>query len=288
MQNQSFSDTARRGFNSLPAAIRVIISINVVIFLIQLVSYAIGSTALNSFFTGWLAYTSNVLHTVTHPWTLVTYTFLHADFWHILVNMLMLWWLGSPVEERLGPRTFCAIYFGAGIGGALINLFFATLFGWTTSVIGASGAVFGIMVALTMLYPRMPIYLFFMIRVELRYAVAGFVLLNLLWVGSNDGTAYIVHLGGAASGYLLMKAWRKGLDLSHPIYTIERWWYKLKGGHKKQTASNSNMYSVSDVEVVEEDRQSELDDILEKISEDGYDALTKAEKKKLFELSKNK
>jgi membrane associated rhomboid family serine protease len=286
MQNQSFSDTARRGFNSLPDAIRVIISINVVIFLLQMVGNLADSAAL---FTGWLAFIPNVVHTLTHPWTLVTNTFLHGSLWHILINMLMLWWLGRLIEERLGPRAFCAIYFGSGIGGALINLLFANLLGLSSvPVIGASGAVFGIMVALAMLYPRMPIYLFFLVRIELRYAVGGYIFINLLSLGRSDGTAYIVHLGGAAFGYLLMKAWKNGFDLSHPIYTLERWWYKLKGGYKKQGAPKSNMYSVSDVEVLEDDGQSELDDILEKISEDGYDALTKAEKKKLFELSKNK
>jgi membrane associated rhomboid family serine protease len=285
MQNQSFAHTARRGYNNLPDAIRVIITINVAVYLIQLISSLVGGA---TFITGWLAFIPNVFDTLTHPWTLVTYTFLHGGFWHILINMLMLWWLGSPVEERLGPRTFCALYFGAGIGGALINLLFANLLGLAAvPVIGASGAVFGVMVALAMLYPRMPVYLFFLVRVELRYAVAGFVFLNLLWLGSNDGTAYIVHLGGAAVGYLLMKSWKKGFELSAPIYTVERWWNKLRGGYRKQRAtSHSNMYSVSDVEIAEEHEQSELDDILEKISDSGYDSLTKSEKKKLFELSK--
>ncbi|MDZ7693316.1 MAG: DUF6576 domain-containing protein [Balneolaceae bacterium] len=139
-----------------------------------------------------------------------------------------------------------------------------------------------------MLFPRMPIMLFLLPPIEARYVVAGLIALDLLFLGSSDGTARIVHLGGAGIGYLLMRYHQQGFDLSGLVRPIERFWYNLKGTYKKKTQSNksSNLRSVSDVEIVEESEQSELDEILEKISQKGYDGLTKDEKKKLFELSK--
>lgn len=288
MQNQSFSRSARQGYNALPDAIKVIISINVVVFLVQWGGSIAGGEYFRLFVRNWFAFFPDALVTVTQPWRLITYMFLHGGFFHLLFNMLWLWWMGRAVEERLGPRTFCAIYFGAGIGGALLDVLLAQVFG-IAYVIGASGSVYGIMVAFAMLYPRMPIMLILLPPIEARYVVAGLIGISVLALGGNSNTAHAVHLGGAAVGYLLMKAWQNGFDLSSPIRTIEGFWLRLKGGYVKKTSpKNKNMYSVSDSEVVEEVEQSELDDILEKISNKGYDSLTKAEKKKLFELSKNK
>lgn len=287
MQNQSFSSTARRGFNNLPAAIRVIIAVNVVVFLFQVAGSIVGGSSFDFFIRDWFAFFPDPLVTFSQPWRLVTYMFLHGGFFHLLFNMLWLWWMGRAVEERLGPRTFCAVYFGSGIGGALIDVLLAQVFG-INYVIGASGAVFGVMVAFAVLFPRMPIMLFLLPPIEARYVVAGLIALNVLTLGGNTGVAHAVHLGGAGVGYLLMKAWQSGFDLSKPFRTLERWWYGLKGSYQKTTTTkrNSNMYSVSDVEIVEEVEQTELDAILEKISKQGYDALSKEEKRKLFELSK--
>lgn len=286
MNNQSFSASARRGYSAMPVAIKTIISINVVVFLIQILGGIIGGQSFDLFVRNWFAFYPDPLVTFTQPWRLVTYMFLHGHFFHILFNMLWLWWMGRSVEERLGPLSFCTIYFGAGIGGALLNVILAQVLGFNY-VIGASGAVFGIMVAFAMLFPRMPIMLILLPPIQARYVVAGLIAISVLALGGKSNVAHSVHLGGAAVGYLLMKLWQGGFDLSSPMYFFQHWWYRLKGWYrKKSTPRNENMYSVSDVEVIEEIEQTELDAILEKISNKGYDALTKQEKKKLFELSK--
>lgn len=286
MQNQSFTNSAWRGFNTLPDAIRVIIGVNVVVFLTQVLGSLLGGQSFDLFVRNWFAFFPDPLITITQPWRIFTYMFLHGGFFHLLFNMLWLWWMGRAVEERLGPRTFCAIYFGSGIGGALLDVLLAQVFG-ITYVIGASGAVFGVMVAFAVLYPRMPIMLFLLPPIEARYVVAGLIAINVLALGGDSGVAHAVHLGGAGVGFLLMKAWQNGFDLSRPFHTLERWWYGLKGSYQKsKSPRNKDMYSVSDVEIVEEVEQTELDAILEKISKEGYDALTKDEKRKLFELSK--
>lgn len=264
----------------MPIAIRTIVTINVVVFLLQ----ALGGSTFNNWVVRYFSFDPTLQSVLFQPWRMITYMFLHAGVFHILFNMLWLWWMGRAVEATLGPRTFTVIYLGSGIGGALLFVVFAQLLG-INLVIGASGAVFGIMVTFAVLYPTMPIMLFLFPPIEARYVVAGLIALNVIFLGSADHTARMVHLGGALVGYLLIKAHYSGFDLSSiPMY-FERWWYRLKAKSNSRPR-NRNMRSVSDAEVIEEVEQSELDAILEKISQKGYDGLTDEEKRKLFELSK--
>lgn len=286
MYNESFSSSLKRGYWSMPVAIRTLITLNVAVFIFQIVLQII-STAYSNALIQAFAFYPDWQTALFQPWRMVSYMFLHGGAFHLLFNMLWLWWMGRAVEESIGPRTFTVIYLGAGLGGALFDVIAAPLLGYNP-VIGASGAVYGIMVSFAMLFPTMPIMLFLLPPIQARYVVAGLIALDVLFVGSSDGTARIVHLAGAGIGFLLMKAQQQGSDLSQWILPVEQFWYRIKGAYKKKQSSpkNDNMYSVSDVEVVDESDQSELDEILEKISEKGYDGLTKEEKRKLFELSK--
>lgn len=287
MYNESFGSSIKRGFMGMPVAIRTIIGLNLAIYLIQILGQIFGGSAFSNAIVGAFAFYPELQTTIFQPWRLFTYMFLHAGAWHIIFNMLWLWWMGRSVEQTLGPRSFTVIYLGSGVGGALLDVLFAQFLG-INYVIGASGAVFGVMVAFAMLYPRMPIHLFLLPPIEARYVVAGLIALNVLALGGNSNVAHIVHLGGAGIGYLLMRARQGGVDLSGVVRPIENIWYEMRGAYKKKepVSKNKNMYSVSDVEIVEEVEQSELDEILEKISQKGYDALSKEEKRKLFELSK--
>lgn len=278
MYNDSFTGSLKRGYMRMPVAIRAIITINVVVFFVQ----ALGGQALNNFLVEYLAFYPSLSSTLLQPWRIFTYMFLHAGFFHLLFNMLWLWWMGQSVEANLGPRTFSVIFLGSGIGGALLDVALAQVLGFNY-VIGASGAVFGVMVAFAYMYPKMPIMLFLLPPIQARYLVAGLIAIEVLFIGSNDRTARIVHLGGAAIGYLLIKWHYEGMDLSRAVRPFERWYYQLKNRRQRR---NPNMHSVSDAEVVEETEESELDEILEKISQSGYENLSEEEKKKLFELSK--
>ncbi len=285
MQNtayNSFWSTSKRGFYRMPIAIRTIILINVVFFMVQ----TLGGATLNVWLVRNLGFDPAFPTFLTQPWRLVTYAFLHANFMHILFNMLWLWWMGKSVEEAVGPRSFTVIYMGAAILGGLLDAAIAQVFGMAL-VIGASGAVTGILVAFAMLYPRTPIMLFLLPPIEARYFVVGWIALDILFVGNADGVARLVHIGGALGGYLLIKAHQNGTDLSKLIRYFE---YLLSSSKPSKSAKpkNKNMHIVRDVEIVEEVEvdQSELDEILEKISKHGYSALSKEEKRKLFEISK--
>lgn len=284
MRNQSydsFGNTFKRGFMRMPVAIRTIIAVNVIVFILQ----TLGGIQFNIWIVQNFGFLPNIPTVYTEPWRIITYGFLHGGFMHILFNMLWLWWMGRSVEERVGPRTFLVIYFGAIIFGALFHFASGLIFDYKL-VIGASAAVNGIMVAFAVLYPRTPIMLFLLPPIEARYLVAGLVALDVLLLNSGSNVAHFAHIGGAATGYVLTRAYQNGTDLSKIIRYFEFLFGKVKPATSTKP-KNKNMSIVKDVEIVEEQvDQTELDAILEKISKSGYDALSKAEKQKLFELSK--
>ena len=280
MANNSIGNTFMRGFMRLPVAIRTLIALNTVLFLAQVVF----STFFGIRISNYMALLPHWKPALMQPWRIVTYMFVHATWnpFHFIFNMLWLWWMGRPVEEAIGSRSFFTLYFGAGLTGAIIDIIVGSFFA-VSPVIGASGAVYGIMVAFAMLFPRVPIMLFLLPPIEARYVISGFIALDVLFLSSGDGVARLVHIGGALGGYLLMKARQKGFDLSIIIRYFEYLFNKMKPVAKPK---NKNMHIVSDAEIIEEVDQTELDEILEKISKKGYDSLTKSEKQKLFELSK--
>ncbi len=269
----------------MPDALRVIILLNTAMFIIQLITFSFFGVDLAVY----LGLNTDIVVTITQPWRILTYMFLHSmgSIFHFLFNMLWLWWMGRPVEERLGTRSFLTIYLGAGLMGALVDVV-VSFAADPTLVIGASGAVFGVMVAFAMLFPRTPIMLFLLPPIEARFVVGGLIALDIIFLNSGGQVARIVHLGGALGGFLLMRAHASGFDLSLVPRYFEYLFRKIKPAPSgsKPKKRNKKMSIVSDANVVEEIDQSELDAILEKISKKGYDALTKEEKRKLFELSK--
>ena len=280
--HESMGSAFKRTFMGLPVVIRTIIATTVIAYLVQVFLPIFGVS--DRYIVETFGFLPTVEGTLYQPWRLVTYLFLHGSFWHLLFNMLWLWWMGQIVEQTLGPRVFSVIYFGAGIGGALINLALTPI--WVGNLtIGASGAVFGVMVAFAMLYPTTPIMLFLLPPIEARYVVAGLIAIDLILQtsGSGGNTARLVHLGGAAMGWVLLKAYYKGYDYDRWIISIQGIFKRSK---PKEKVHNRSMRSVSDAVVIEEVQQSELDHILDKISQSGYDSLSTAEKKKLFEMSK--
>ncbi len=280
MTQDSFFDGIKRGVMSMPVALRWIILVTVGVF----VSQALLGLVFGEGTYRWMNQTFGILQdpwvTVFQPWRLVTYMFLHAGGFHILFNMLWLWWMGQAVENTLGSRNFLILYFGSGIGGALINGLFAMVASDASLLptVGASGAVFGVMVAFAMLYPTTPIMLLFLPSIQARYVVAGLIALDLLFLNSSSNIARIVHLGGAASGWALMRLYSiGGFDTLTALF---------KSYGKTSKPKNRRMRSVSDAVIIEEIDQSEIDRILDKIAQKGYSSLTAEEKKRLFDSSK--
>jgi membrane associated rhomboid family serine protease len=279
MYQESFGSAIKRGYFNMPVAIRWIVTINLVVFLLGIISGTLYGFLLYLF-----AFEPDMGTALTQPWRFITYMFLHGSAFHFLFNMLWLWWMGRAVEDTLGPRNFMTLFIGAGVGGVLINLLVLNLLGMDPNpVIGASGGVLGILVCFAMIYPTAPIMLLFLPPIEARYVVAGLIALDVLFIGAADNVARLVHLGGALSGYVLLKMYYRG-------YNYDAWIGAVVNMFKtsRKPRKSSNLRSVSEAEVLEETEQTELDRILEKISKKGYEGLTDEEKKILFELSKKR
>ena len=203
--------------------------------------------------------------------------------------------MGRQVEQDLGPRTFSSIFFLSGIGGALLNLLLSGVFG-TTPVIGASGAVYGIMVAFALLYPNAPIMLFLLPPLPAKYVIAGLIAIDVILIGDKTAIARLVHVGGALTGFVIVRAHLQGVVITRWIDFIMYYVQKLQ--HTAETVKttaktktkpkNPSMRIVEDAEIIEEVDQNELDRILDKIAKTGYDGLSSDEKRVLFEMSKRK
>lgn len=145
------------------------------------------------------------------PWQLVTYAFLHGGVEHILFNMLALWMFGGPVEDVFGARPFALYYFTCVIGAALTQLAVMHFFpnGYFPTV-GASGGVFGLLLAYGLLFPRAQVLLYFAIPIPARIFVILYGILELVLgvTGTQAGVAHFAHLGGLAFGFLLILNWR--------------------------------------------------------------------------------
>ena len=168
----------------MPVAVRTIIGITTVVYILQYISVAFFGFSLSRLF----AFLPNFPEAITQPWRLVTYIFLHSvsNPFHFIFNMLWLWWMGRPVEEAIGPRSFLTVYIGAGLVGAFIDVL-VSFAGSPFPVIGASGAVYGIMVAFAMLFPRTPIMLVFLPPIEARYVVGGLIAIDVLLLNITQG-----------------------------------------------------------------------------------------------------
>jgi len=231
----------------------------------------------------WFAFQPGKL--VFRPWGPFTYMFLHAGLFHLVFNMLPLFFFGPRLEARWGEREFFKYYVICGLGGVALSFLFQTA--W---VVGASAAVYGVMLAYAMNWPDTPIYLWAIFPVKAKYLVAFFFLTSLLGVRSSAGgsnVAHFAHLGGLLAGFIYLKAdWRPGA--------------KLKGLQKAATRRRRLAIVPRDEAEEEQEgqrsrgrRRSEdpalydkVDAVLDKISAEGMSALTPEELRLLDEVSK--
>ena len=200
------------------------------------------------------------------PWTIITYMFLHAGFTHILFNMLGLFFFGPRVEARIGSRRFVQLYFLSGISGALLSFAFAP----SSAIVGASAAVFGVMLAFAMFWPRDQILIWGIIPVEARWLVIITTALAL-WSGlggSRGGVADFAHLGGYLGAWLFLR-------LIDPKRRVAR--FKASTIGKPATDRLANWKRV-DVAKVHEVNRDELNRILDKINATGLGSLTPEER----------
>lgn len=196
-------------FSVFPPVIKNLLIINGLVFFMQMVPTT--EVVLLRLFALWPLGIPNVSgYPSFWPWQLVTYGFLHGGLGHIFFNMFALWMFGMQIENAWGSRRFAIFYFICVVGAGLVQLVVATASGGIYPTVGASGGVFGILLAFGMMFPNQPIYLYFMFPIKAKWFVIGYGLIEL-WAGvsgTQQGVAHFAHLGGMLFGFLLIQYWR--------------------------------------------------------------------------------
>jgi membrane associated rhomboid family serine protease len=260
-----------------------------------------------------------------HLFQFITYQFLHANMTHIFFNMFALWMFGCVVERVWGARKFLFYYIFCGIGAGVIQelVQWATMSlfpdmqvevrlvgGGTTMIpyeqyllyvanmVGASGAVYAVLLAFGMIFPNERIFIFPLpVPIKAKWLVMGYVALELFYAISNSGdeVAHIAHLGGMLFGFLMIRYWNRHPGASYNRSRGEAFFENLKRNFEKRSKGNPNMHveeggsREADMEfnARKKHNQEEIDAILDKIRKSGYDSLSKEEKQKLFDASRN-
>lgn len=277
-----------------------LIIINVVIFLvigfISVVGVIASASAIPDFIYQQFTIPPTIAEFVTRPWTLITYMFAHSryDIFHILFNMLALYWFGKLFVEYLGSDKLIAVYVLGGLAGGLLYLlmfntvpFFVERSGFS-GMVGASAAVFAIIVATATLLPDYTFHLLFFGPVRIKYIALFYVVISFLGTTQENAGGNIAHLGGALMGFVYIKQLQAGVNWGGWI-TITLDWFKDLFKPKrnvKVTYRKEEKRSGTKPSGPSKASQAEIDAILDKISDRGYESLTKEEKEKLFNASK--
>lgn len=233
---------------------------------------------------------------IVKPWTLVTYFFTHEGFFHILFNLLFLYWFGSLIMEFLGSQKFVNLYVLGGLAGGLFYIliyntlpYFASQVD-TSRMLGASAGVYAVVVGAATFMPNYTISLILLGPVRIKYIAIFYVILSFAQSAGPNAGGELAHLAGAGLGFLYIKQLQNGNDLGKPLssfFTFIKSFFvrqpKVKVSYRNAQKKKANGRTNSNAR----SKQEEIDAILDKISESGYDSLTKEEKQKLFDASKN-
>jgi membrane associated rhomboid family serine protease len=279
------------GFSFFPPVIKALLISNVGVFLGMwfLGSFHVGNVSFGNLFYEYFALLP--IGDGFLPWQLFTYMFIHAGFMHLFMNMLALWMFGMELENTMGSRKFFLFYVLCGLGGGLVNLLVAPLFTTVGPTVGASGAIYGVLLAFGMMFPDRLIFIYFFIPLKAKYFVILYMALEIISVGSTDGIAHFAHLGGALVGFvfLLADGYQLGSGMRRPTHVFGSPFSRRRSSTDSYTnVSDAHIYDIREHQASTEEieLQKRIDEILDKISKGGYQSLTDEEKRLLFEASK--
>ncbi|OON65895.1 rhomboid family protein [Hymenobacter sp. CRA2] len=283
-------------FSRRDNALNQLLVINVLVFVVLVTLGAVlhltGATPAYDALLRQLALPSDLPGLLRHPWTLLTYAFTHEGFFHILFNMLNLYWFGMLVREYLGDRRLVSIYILGAFAGALFFLLSYNLLPKLqpflgVPMVGASAAVTAVIVAGATLLPDYTFNLFLFGPVRIKYIAAAVVVISLAGVNSSNPGGQIAHLGGAALGYAYIRLLQRGHDMGRPVVAVGEWINALLHGRRRLRVTHRSPQETPAGKrgPLAQPAQEEIDRILEKISRSGYESLSKEEKQKLFKAS---
>jgi len=302
--NTYYRPTGFGGFSFFPPVIKNLLIINVAVFFVQILGgqIAVGNgLSVENIIIKYFALIpidglgNEFIRWSFYPWQLITYQFLHGGFGHVFFNMFALWMFGMEIENSWGSKKFLYYYLLSGVGAGLCHLFLSPLLGGGNApTIGASGAVYGIMIAFALMFPNRYIFLYFFIPVKAKYLITFLIVMEFMFIDSaNSSVAHLAHLGGALTGFIfILLDKRINVELknvfSRSSYRTSKPFNPLGGitDRFKKKQDNVEDAKYYEVEGKDEVTQEEIDRILDKISQSGYQNLTEKEKKILFQASK--
>ena len=312
---QSIWDDAKRELsqgNMITQLIIINVAVFVIINLVRLFLFLGNGGAVPELYNTILHFfcmSSDWKFFLTHPWGMVTSMFLHEGFWHLLWNMLFLYWFGRIVGDFIGDQRILPLYLLGGLTGAVVFVISANLLPYGMGgrfALGASAGVMAIVVAAGTISPDYIMRLLLLGDVKLKYIVAVLVFLDLILIPSGGNTGgHFAHLGGAFFGWLFVAQLRNGNDFSEPVnnildkirdvYTRVISGKRSSRGPKvvyrnpsRKRSTTSRGQAASDTNNRNSSAyQEKLDAILDKIKDSGYESLTKEEKEFLFNASKH-
>jgi len=243
---------------------------NVAMFLVMVV--APQSPALARFIDALVLVPAYILQ---RPWTIVTYAFLHADVLHLLFNMIGLFFFGPRLESVLGSRRFLGLYFTSAVVAALASVLFEPF----APVVGASGAVFGVLIGFARFWPRDRIYFWGVIPIEARWFIVLLAAYSIFGgLTSGGGIAHFAHLGGLAGGWVYLKV----LELRSPARRFRK---RASPGFSRASRADVERWRSIPRESLHPVNREELDRIMKKVDEHGPQSLDPREREYLERLS---
>ncbi|MFD2516856.1 rhomboid family intramembrane serine protease [Salinimicrobium flavum] len=259
----------------------------------------------SDFLLEWFVFPKELGEFIFKPWSIITYAFLHSGIWHILSNMLILYFSGIYFLTYFSPKKLLNFYFLGAIFGALVymasyNLFPAFQGTGRSYLLGASAAVMAVLVGIATHIPQMRVRLLLIGSIKLWWIAALLVVLDVIQIPISNPGGHLAHLGGAGFGYFYAKQLGKGNDIAGGFERMLDWFASLFSG-KKTTSKRSNLKTVHRRDKAagstsssytsrlrnKREEQERIDAILDKISKSGYDSLTKQEKDYLFNAGKD-
>ena len=246
-------------------AIKILVSVNFGIFLLQTVARTEG------LFFPLFGLVPKMVWSEFMIWQPFTYLFFHGGIWHVLINMFVLWMFGSELERIWGKGHFLKFYFVTGVGAGLVTMIFGL--NSMTPIVGASGAVYGVLLAYGLTYPNRTVYLYGIIPIKSLWFVIGIGVIAFMSSFDNvSQISHLTHLSGMMIGYLMLK---------HPVRFNDLWFtirkrtleYKIKHEEKKVTQH--------------QEIERGIDRILDKINREGFDSLTEEEHDRLYKGSQS-
>jgi membrane associated rhomboid family serine protease len=246
-------------------AIKILVSVNFGIFLLQTLAQT------ESLFFPLFGLVPKMVWSEFMLWQPITYLFFHGGIWHVLINMFVLWMFGGELERLWGKRHFLKYYFSTGVGAGLITMMFGL--NSMTPIIGASGAVYGVLLAYGITYPNRTIYLYGIFPIKSLWFVIGIgVIAFMSSFGTISQISHLTHISGMIIGYFLLK---------HPVQWNDLWFSIRKKTIEYKIQKNEKQ--VTQHQAIERD----IDSILDKINREGFDSLTEDEQVRLYKGSQS-